>query len=99
MDDFILIQLEFAGKVHRLTCRRSEESAARKAARRLKGMIGLYRERFDVSNMDAEDLLAMIAFHFSFENQQEKAKEDVSPIFDKLGQLSLEIEEYIESGK
>jgi hypothetical protein len=99
MDDFILIQLDFAGKVHRLTCRRSEESAARKAARRVKGMLGLYEERFDLSKIDAKDLLAMLAFHFSFESQLEKAKEDISPIFDRLEQLSLEIEEYIESGK
>jgi hypothetical protein len=97
MDDFFTIQIPFAGKIHRLTCKRSEEALARKAARRIEELKRQYNQHFDVSKIEPMDILAMVAFHLSFENQQEKEVENISPIFDRLDQLNLEIEECIKS--
>ncbi len=97
-DDFFTIQLNIAEKIHKLRCRRSEEALARKAARQVNETILKYGGFFNNSQLELKDLLAMTAFHFSMENMKMKDREDVSPVYDKLQSLSLEIEEYLNSG-
>jgi hypothetical protein len=99
MDDSFLIHLRFAGKVHPLVCKRCEERSLRDAAKRVEELIRQYNGRFDASKIDEKDILAMVAFHCSFENQQERTIEDISPLFARLEQLSIEIEKYIQSDK
>lgn len=99
MDDSFLIHLRFADKVHPLVCKRNEERSLRDAAKRVEELIRQYKGRFDASKIDEKDILAMVAFHCSFENQQEKTMEDISPLFARLDQLGFEIDKYILSDK
>lgn len=97
MDDFFTIQLNIADKVHRLRCRRSEEVYARRAARLVNEKILQYGGHFNNSEIGLKDLLAMVAFHFSVEKLKMEEKDDDSPVYDKIEELSLKIEEYLNS--
>jgi hypothetical protein len=99
MDDSFTIRLSFAGKVYKFTCKRSEESLARKAARRVEELISQYNRHFDLSKIEEKDILAWVAFHLAFENKMENEIEDISPLFAGLDKLSFKIDEYIRSDK
>ncbi len=96
-DDFFTIQLNIADKIHRLRCKRSEEALARRAARQVNETILKYGGHFNNSELGLKDLLAMVAFHFSMENIKAEDREDTSPVYQKLDELSREIEEYLKS--
>jgi len=97
MDDFFTIQLNIADKVHRLRCRRSEEVLARRAAKLVNEKILQYGGHFNNSEIGLTDLLAMVAFHFSVEKLKIEETQDVSPIHDKIEELSQTVEEYLNS--
>lgn len=99
MDDFFTIQLNIADKVHRLKCKRSEEVYARKAARLVNERILHYGSYFNNSEIELKDLLAMVAFHFSFEKLKLEEENDESPVYNKIEELGLKIEENLGSGK
>ena len=94
MSDEFKIQLKIAGKTFPFRCKRSEEEIIRKAARNINDMILQYSTAFPGAELELKDLLAMVAFHFSLENLKKKNTEDISPLFDKIEGLNLELEEY-----
>lgn len=98
MDDFFTIQLNIADKVHKLRCKRSEEVLARRAARLVNEKILQYGGHFNNPDIGLNDLLAMVAFHFSVEKLKLEEVQDVSPVYDKIDELSLKLEEYLDSG-
>ncbi|GBU07926.1 hypothetical protein AwDysgo_12570 [Bacteroidales bacterium] len=97
-DEFV-IQLNIADKVYKLRCKRSEEVVARKAARQINDKILQYRRTFSGPDLDLKDLLAMVAFQLSMTNLVLENKDDVSPVFKKLEDLTLEIETYLKQDK
>ncbi len=96
-DDFFVIQLNIADKIYRLRCRRSEEALARKAARQVNDKIKLYGGHFESPDIELKDLLAMVSFQLSMDNLKKEDKEDASPVYKRLDELILEMENYIKS--
>ncbi len=97
MNDEFIIQLNIADKHYRLRCKRTEEALARKAARQINDKILQYRRTFSGPELELKDLLAMVAFQLSLSNLKHDELEDVSPVYEKLEKLSLELDEYIRS--
>jgi cell division protein ZapA len=95
MSDEFQIQLKIADKYYPLNCRRSEEGIIRKAATNVNDKLLKYSTAYSKANFEMKDLLALVAFHVSLENLTVKKNEDLSPLFDKLGQLNEELDEYL----
>ena len=92
MDDTFLINIVIAGKKYPLTIKREEEEIARAAAEQINSKILQYRQHFAVE-VDALDLLAMVAFQFSMQNMKlERLNESFS---NEIGQLTKELEKYL----
>lgn len=99
MNDEFIIQLNIADKVYKLRCKRSEEALARKAARQINDKILQYRRVFTGPELELKDLLAMVAYQLSLTNLKMENSGDTSPVFDKLEELNLELEDYLRSNK
>jgi cell division protein ZapA len=96
VSDEFQIQLKIADKHYPLNCKRSEEGIIRKAASYINDkLLPRYRSFYSEANFEMKDLLALIAFQISLENLSAKKNEDLSPLFNKVEQLSNELEEYL----
>ncbi|MDH6356222.1 cell division protein ZapA [Parabacteroides sp. PF5-9] len=96
MDDKFLIHLEIAEKNYGLWINRGDEELARDAAKQIRNKIIQYRQKFDKSDLDVKDLLAMVAFQLSMNNLQLEQKNDTSPYAEKIIQLTKELEMFLE---
>jgi cell division protein ZapA len=100
MPDEFQIQLKIADKYYPLNCKRSEERIVRKAASNVNDRLLKYETDYKGTGFEPkEDLLALIAFHISLDNLTIKKNEDITPLFDKIGQLSKELEIYLSENK
>jgi cell division protein ZapA len=96
--DFFRITLKILDKHYPYNCKeRSEEGILRKAATNLTEKYLQYSSYYSEANFERNDLLALVAFHFSFEVLENEKKEDMTPLFDKIEQLNKEMEEFIHS--
>lgn len=99
MDENFKIQLKLANKYYPYNCKRSEERILRRAATNLNSRILKYSSFYSKANFELIDLLTLAGFQFSLENISREEQEDMTPLFDKIEQLSKELEEYINSSK
>ncbi len=98
MNDEFIIQLRIAGKTYPLHCPRTkvDEAFARKAAEQINEQMAVYQKAF-AENLDAKDLLAMVALQLSLADVKKVEDQNVSPVFDKLQELNQELEQYLNS--
>ncbi len=97
MTDEFVIQLNIADKIYKLRCKRAEEGILRKAAKQVNEMILRYRAAFPGSELELKDVLAMVACQLATVNLKNEEIKDVSPVFDKLEEMNLELEDYFRS--
>lgn len=96
MDEKFLIHVEIGDKTYALRIKRSEEELVREAARQLRKKLLQYRQKFSQSELEIKDLLAMVALQYAVQTLQLKDQDSVTPITDKLQQLTSELEVYLE---
>lgn len=96
MDEKFLIHVEIGDKTYALRIRRSEEELVREAARQLRKKLLQYRQKFSQSELEIKDLLAMVALQYAVQTLQLEDQDSVTPITDKLQQLTSELEVYLE---
>ena len=97
MDDKFLIHVDIAGKSYGLRIKRSDEALAREAAKQIRIKLNQYRQTFAQSDVDVNDLLAMVAFQLSMENLELEDKNDTSPFAEKIKELTGELEHYMQN--
>jgi cell division protein ZapA len=98
-EDFFKIQLRILDKTYPFRCKRSEEGNVRKAATNLTEQYLHYSSYYSKANFEKNDLLTLVGFHFSLESLGNEKREDMSPVFNKIEQLTEKLEEYIQSFK
>lgn len=96
MDEKFLIHVEIGDKTYALRIKRSEEERVRQAAKLLRKTLLQYRQRFSQSELEIKDLLAMVALQYAVETLLLKDQDSVTPITEKLQQLTSELEVYLE---
>ncbi|MDF9831031.1 cell division protein ZapA [Parabacteroides sp. PF5-6] len=96
MDEKFLIHVEIGDKTYALRIKRSEEEQVRQAAKQLRKTLLQYRQKFSQSELEIKDLLAMVALQYAVQTLQLKDQDSVTPIADKLQQLTSELEVYLE---
>ncbi|GHV23610.1 hypothetical protein FACS1894174_09600 [Bacteroidia bacterium] len=94
MNDELGIQVNIGGKVYRLRCKRSEEQLYRIAVRQINDKILQYQSNYN-KGVGVSDLLAMVALHFSLNVVKTEKNEDIEPVFEKLGELNSDLQEFI----
>lgn len=94
MNDEFGIQVNIAGKVYRLRCKRSEEQFYRIAVRQINDKILQYQSVY-AKGVEVNDLLAMIALHFSLNQVKTEKNEDIEPVFEKIDDLNTDLEDFI----
>jgi cell division protein ZapA len=99
MPDEFQIQLKIADKYYPLECKRSEEGIIRKAASNVNNKLRKYEAAYLDANFEPKDLLALVAFHISLDNLTAKRNEDITPLFDIIGQLNKELETCLQENK
>jgi len=99
MDEKFLIHVEIGDKTYALRINRSEEEVVREAAKQLRKKLLQYRQKFSQSELEIKDLLAMVALQYAIQKLQLEDIDSVTPIADKLEQLTGEIEVYLEANK
>jgi cell division protein ZapA len=105
-DNDFLIHIEIADQKYGLRIRRDQEELARKAAKQLKAALGRYRRKYPKSTKDNPgyaggdaDWLAMVAFQLSMENLQLEERNDTTPFVEKIKQMTLLLEDYMENDR
>jgi cell division protein ZapA len=96
MDGKFLIHVEIGDKTYALRIKRSEEELVREAVRQLRNKLIQYRQKFSRSELEIKDLLAMVALQYAVQTLQLKDQDSVTPVTDKLQQLTGELEMYLE---
>ena len=96
MDEKFLIHVDIAGKSYGIRIKRSEEEMAREAARQIREKLSLYRKAF-AKDVDARDLLAMVAFQLSLSNLELEKRNDTDPFAEKIQELTNELENYLQN--
>ncbi|HNX43192.1 MAG TPA: cell division protein ZapA [Bacteroidales bacterium] len=93
MADEIAITLTIASRPYRLFVRREEEEAIRRAAKQVEEQIGHYAENFSYN--DTQDLLAMVALHFSITGQaaETEAAFTSDKLYDTLAKIDAVLTE------
>ncbi|MDR1719586.1 MAG: cell division protein ZapA [Dysgonamonadaceae bacterium] len=99
MNDEFGIKVNIAGKDYNVRCLRSEELLYRKAAKQIRDKILQYRVTYPNAGLEEKDFLAMVALQLSLGDVTMKVNEDVSPLFEQLGELDLHLDEFIKSNK
>ena len=97
-NDEFKIQLKVADKQYPLYCKRSEEWIFRRSATLINDKILKYNNAFADAKLELKDLLVMVALQSFSENIRKTDREDVSPLFDKIEELSRELEKYLRPG-
>ena len=95
MDDKFLIHVDIADRSYGLWIDRSDEQLAREAAKQIRNKMLQYRNRFNKSDVDVKDLLAMVAFQLSMHNLELEKRNDTNPFTDKIQELTTELEGYL----
>lgn len=91
----LVIRVEIADKVYRMTINSDEEEKVRRAAKRIKDEIASLRKRFDTSYVD---YLAMAALQIAIENETNIEKLTFSTERLLIEEMNEELEEML-SGK
>lgn len=92
----MVIRVEIADKIYRMTINTEEEERVRKAALRIKNEIALLRKKFDTSYVD---YLAMAALQISIENETNREKLEFSTERLRIEEITQELEAILESAE
>lgn len=92
----MVIRVEIADKIYRMTINTDEEERVRKAALRIKNEIASLRKKFDTSYVD---YLAMAALQISIENETNREKLEFSTERLRIEEITQELEAILESGE
>ena len=95
MDDKFLIHVDIADRSYGLWIDRSDEQLAREAAKQIRNKMLQYRNRFNKSDVDVKDLLAMVTLQLSMSNLHLEDRNDTSPFAEKMRELGDEIDGYL----
>lgn len=92
----MVIRVEIADKIYRMTINTDEEERVRKAALRIKNEIASLRKKFDTSYVD---YLAMAALQISIENETNREKLEFSTERLRIEEITQELEAILESAE
>lgn len=92
----MVIRVEIADKIYRMTINTEEEERVRKAALRIKNEIASLRKKFDTSYVD---YLAMAALQISIENETNREKLEFSTERLRIEEITQELEAILESAE
>jgi cell division protein ZapA (FtsZ GTPase activity inhibitor) len=93
MDDKLSIKVNVADRYYPLKIERRDEEKIRKAARLINEKVLQYKQRY--LDKDVQDFLAMAALQYVTRIIEMEDKTDISPLEQKLQELSEELEEYL----
>ena len=91
------IQLKIVDKHFPYSCKRKDEKNLRKAATNVTDKYLAYSSYYSGAKIPMDDLLKLVAFHFSLKLQENKQREDMAPFIGKIKQLNAELEQYIQA--
>ena len=94
MNETFLIHIEIAGRRYPITIQRDKEEEMRAAAIQINQKILQYQSKYG-TQLDTQDMLAMVALQLSVENLTWEDKHDTSPFEDKIRELNDELDKYL----
>lgn len=94
MNETFLIHIEIAGRRYPITIQRDKEEEMRAAAKQINQKILQYQSKYG-TQLDTQDMLAMVALQLSVENLIWEDKHDTSPFEDKIRELNDELDKYL----
>lgn len=94
MNETFLIHIEIAGRRYPITIQRDKEESMRAAAKQINQKILQYQSKYG-TQLDTQDMLAMIALQLSVENLAWEDKHDTSHFEDKIRELNDELDKYL----
>jgi cell division protein ZapA len=92
MNDKIKINLNIADSLYPITVDRDKEELMRRAAKRVNDRLNAYRGRFVGQTMDR--LLAMVAYHFAQDLEENEQRNDTAPYNAKIEELTELLDEH-----
>ena len=90
------IQLKIVDRYFPYSCKRKDEQNIRKAATKVTEKYMSYSSHYSGAGFSMADLLKLVAFHFSLELMEDTQREDMTPFVNKIKQLDVELERYIQ---
>lgn len=94
MNETFLIHIEIAGRRYPITIQRDKEESMRASAKQINQKVLQYQSKYG-TQLDTQDMLAMIALQLSVENLAWEDKHDTSPFEDKIRELNDELDKYL----
>lgn len=94
MNETFLIHIEIAGRRYPITIQRDKEESMRAAAKQINQKVLQYQSKYG-TQLDTQDMLAMIALQLSVENLAWEDKHDTSTFEDKIRELNDELDQYL----
>lgn len=94
MNETFLIHIEIAGRRYPITIQRDKEEEMRAAAKQINQKILQYQSKYG-TQLDTQDMLAMVALQLSVENLTWEDKHDTSSFEDKIRELNDELDKYL----
>ena len=94
MNETFLIHIEIAGRRYPITIQRDKEESMRAAAKQINQKVLQYQSKYG-TQLDTQDMLAMIALQLSVENLAWEDKHDTSPFEDTIRELNDELDKYL----
>ena len=96
MNDEFEIQVNIGGKVRKIRCKRSDEQFYRVAVRQINDKLLQYQSAYGTAKgLEENDLLTMVALHFSLSSVKTERNEDIGPVFEKLEELNSNLVEFV----
>jgi cell division protein ZapA (FtsZ GTPase activity inhibitor) len=96
MDERFLIKLTIAGHSYPMKVTREDEERFRLATSMINDRINVYKQKFDSTNKDDFDFLAMVAIDLVSKYVDKAAKTDDTELLSELRIMSTEIDDYIQ---
>lgn len=94
MNNTLSINIKIDNRVYPLVVSRNDEKRYRDAAKELNEIIHAFRN--DYPDKDSQDVIAMAAFQVVYQNFQEKADADQSPLISDLKDLRDDITDFLQ---
>ena len=100
MNDELVIQVNIGGKVHKIRCKRTDEQLYRIAVRQINDKLLQYQSAYSgAKGVEKNDLLTMVALHFSLTSVKTEKNEDIEPVFEKLEELNSDLVKFVRENK
>ncbi|MCQ2973994.1 MAG: cell division protein ZapA [Bacteroidales bacterium] len=96
MDEKLSIKVSIDGHVFQMKVKRSDEEVIRKAAQLINERLLMYKQKFNVTDKNAFDFLAMVSLDLVTKYLNNEKTTDDTEFMSQLGDLSDEIDDYIQ---